>query len=148
MRHLKKTKKFKRTEEERRRLWTDLSRGLIINEKIVTFTARAKWFRPKFEKVTTLIINAGKDTQLAFRIARQYFDEATARKLITDLAPKLHSRKGGYTSQIKLHSDFSSHDKSLVRLLLDEVTKKTNTSKDIQTDKTPKTKNSKKAETK
>ena len=116
MRHLKKTKKFKRTEEERKRLWVDLCRALIQNGKIVTFTARAKWFRPKFERMVTWCKNAGTDTQLAYRRLRPYLPEADARKMIEEVVPKFTNRNGGYTSQIKISQDFSTHDKSVVML--------------------------------
>ncbi len=117
MRHLKKTKKFKRTEEERRRLWTDLCSALIKSEKIVTFTARAKWFRPKFERMVTWCKTAGDDTQLAFRRLRPYLSEADSRKMVEVIVPKLKDRVGGYTSLLKLDTEFSTHDKSIVMIV-------------------------------
>jgi len=116
MRHQKNTKKFKRTEEERRRLKRDLASALIKNGEIITFTARAKWFRPFFERTVTLVKRAGGDTQLAYRRLRRYFDEATSRKMIEKVVPKLQNRNGGYTQQYKLQSYFSSHDKSIVKI--------------------------------
>ncbi len=116
MRHLRKTKKFKRTEEERKRLWVDLSRGLIQNGKIVTFTARAKWFRPKFERMITWCKNTGGDTQLAYRRLRPYLSEKDSRKMIEEIVPKFLDRQGGYTAQLKLAQDFSTLDKSVVML--------------------------------
>ncbi len=117
MRHKKNTKKFKRTEEERRRLWTDLSSGLIKSGKIETFTARAKWFRPKFERLVTLVKKAGEDKNLAFRRLRPYLSETDSRKLIEVIAPKFTERNGGYTRIYKLDQDFSTHDKSLVLIV-------------------------------
>jgi large subunit ribosomal protein L17 len=116
MRHLKSTKKFKRTEEERRRLWIDLSSGLIKSGKIITFTARAKWFRPKFERMVTWVKRAGGDTQLAYRRLRPYLSEADSRKMVEEIAPKFATRVGGYTAQFKLAEDFSTQDKSVVML--------------------------------
>ena len=148
MRHLKNTKKFKRTPEERKRLWRDLSRGLIRDGKIVTFTARAKWFRPRFERLITQVKKATEDVQLQFKILREYFDEATSRTMIEDVLPKLTSRSSGYTSQVKIHIDFSNHDKSMVVLLTDSnvkpVAKKAlkpeESTKDIDVEAKPKTK--------
>ncbi len=114
MRHQKNTKKFKRTPEERKRLWIDLSRGLIENGKIVTFTARAKWFRPKFERLVTLVKKAGDDKVLALRRVRPYFPEVVAKKLVEEVVPKLKDRSGGYTRQYKIDKDFNTHDKSVV----------------------------------
>jgi large subunit ribosomal protein L17 len=116
MRHLKSTKKFKRTEEERKRLWKDLVRALILNETIVTFTARAKWFRPKFERLVTLVKSAKGDTKLAYNKVRPFLDEKLSRKLIEEIAPGFEDRNGGYTIQVKVFQEFSPHDKSVVKL--------------------------------
>jgi large subunit ribosomal protein L17 len=117
MRHQKNTKKFKRTEEERRRLWTDLSSGLIKSGKIETYTTRGKWFTRKFERMVTHVKKAGEDTSLAFRRVRPYFSEADSRKLIEEIVPKLKERNGGYTRIIKLDKDFNTHDKSIVLIV-------------------------------
>jgi large subunit ribosomal protein L17 len=116
MRHKKNTQKFKRTEEERRRLWTDLCSALVKSGKIVTFTTRAKWFRPKFERLITLAKRAGEDKVRAYRAVRPYLSEVDSRKLVEEIAPKFASRPGGYTKQFKLSSDFDSQDKSIVLL--------------------------------
>lgn len=114
MRHKKNTKKFKRTEEERKRLWKDLSAALIINGQITTFTARAKWFRPKVERLVTLVKRANGDKKLAYTKVRPFLSESVARKLIEEVAPKYTNRNGGYTRLLKLDAPFSEHDKSLV----------------------------------
>ena len=117
MRHKKSTNRLHRTEEERRRLWIDLTTGLIKSGKIVTFTTRAKWFRPKFERLVTLCKRAGDNQQLAFRKIRPFLKEDVARKLIEEIVPKYVDRQGGYTAQYKLSLDFSSHDQSVVMLV-------------------------------
>ena len=114
MRHLKNTKKFKRTPEERKRLWIELSRGLIENKQIVTFTARAKWFRPKFERLVTLVKRAGDDEVLALRRVRPHLPEEVAKKFVREIVPALKDRQGGYTRLYKVDQDFSTHDKSVV----------------------------------
>jgi large subunit ribosomal protein L17 len=114
MRHKKNTKKFKRTEEERKRLWTDLSSALIKSGKVETFTTRGKWFARKFERLVTLVKKAEGDTNLAFRRVRPYLSEIDSRKLIEEIVPKLKERQGGYTRIFKLDQDFSTHDKSIV----------------------------------
>lgn len=118
MRHLKKTKKLKRTTEERRKLFVDLSRGLIKSGKIVTFTTRAKWFAPQFERLVTLVKNADNEV-LAYRRMRKYFTEDVARKMITEIVPQMKDRNGGYTRILKVSDDFSTHDKSIVLLTID-----------------------------
>lgn len=119
MRHKKNTKKFKRTEEERRRLWTDLSSALIQHGKVVTFTTRGKWFRQKFERLITLVKRSGEDKVLAYRRLRPYLSEKDSRKLVEELSPIFASRQGGYTRQYKLASDFSTLDKSIVMIVKD-----------------------------
>ncbi|MBC7472008.1 MAG: 50S ribosomal protein L17 [candidate division SR1 bacterium] len=114
MRHLKSTKKFKRTEEERKRLWIDLCSGLIKSGKIETFTARAKWFAPKFERLVTHVKKSGDDKALAFRRLRVYLSETDSRKMIDSIVPKLENRNGGYVRILKLDKDFNTKDKSIV----------------------------------
>lgn len=116
MRHLKTKKKFKRTEEERNRLWRDLATALINNGTILTFTARAKWFRPKFDRLVTLVKSANGNKQLAFTKVRPFLSEKVARKLIEEIVPAMDKRSGGYTIQVKVFQEFSSHDKSIVKL--------------------------------
>ena len=114
MRHLKSTKKFKRTEEERRRLWIDLCSGLIKSGKIETFTARAKWFAPKFERLVTHVKKAGDDKALAFRRMREYLSEVDSRKMIEEITPKLLTKNGGYVRILKVDKDFNTKDRSIV----------------------------------
>ena len=116
MRHQKKSQKFHRNEEDRKRLWIDLSTALIKNGQITTFSVRAKWFRSRFERLITLCKRAGDNTQLAYRNVRPYLKEEVARKLIEEIVPKMQDRVGGYTQVFKLSIEFSAHDKSLVRL--------------------------------
>jgi large subunit ribosomal protein L17 len=117
MRHKKNTQKFRRTEEERKRLWQDLCSALIQNGKIETFTTRAKWFTPRFERLVTLVKNAGGDIKLAFHNVRPHLSEKDSRKLIEEIVPKLAERKGGYTSIIQYKKDFSTHDRSIVMIV-------------------------------
>lgn len=116
MRHKKKSQKFHRNEEDRKRLWIDLCTGLIKSGQIVTFSTRAKWFRSRFERLITLVKRSNGDTQLAFRKIRPFLHEADARKLIEEIAPKFSTRTGGYTQVFKLGASFSDLDKSVVRL--------------------------------
>lgn len=122
MRHLKKTKKLKRTEEGRKRLKIDLCSALILNGQITTFTTRAKWFTPFFERLVTLVKRAGDDVQLAYKKVRPLLREEVARKLIEEIVPKLKDRQGGYTRILKLDAPFSEHDKSIVIIADEEVT--------------------------
>lgn len=117
MNHKKNTKQFKRTTEERKRLWIDLSSALILNGQIMTFTARAKWFSPKFQRLVTLVKKSGDDVQLAYRKVRPFLSEKVARKLIEEVVPKLKERNGGYVSILKYNEPFSEHQKSIVTIV-------------------------------
>jgi large subunit ribosomal protein L17 len=116
MRHKKLSRKFHRTEEERKRLWQDLSTGLIKNGQIVTFTVRATWFRTKFERMITHVKRAGDDKQLAFKRMTKHFKEDVARLMVEKIAPQFNERNGGYTQQFKLDKNFSDKDMSVIRL--------------------------------
>ena len=120
MRHLKRTKKFKRTTEDRKRLWTDLTAGLIQSGQIITFTTRAKWFRPKFDRVITSCKKAGENKALAFKYLRKNLSEAVSRKMLEEVLPKLQSRNSGYTSQHKLADNFTTQDQSVVQIVVDK----------------------------
>lgn len=119
MRHLKSTKKFKRTTEERKRLWTDLTAGLIQSGQIITYTTRAKWFRPKFDRIVSMVKKAGDNKELAFKYLRQYFSEPVSRKMLEEVVPNLQTRNSGYTRQLKLADNFETHDKSVVQIISD-----------------------------
>lgn len=147
MRHKKNTKQFKRTEEERARLWKDLSNALILNGQITTFTARAKWFRPKVERLITLVKRSNGDLKLAYSKVRPYLREEVARKLIEEVAPKYTNRNGGYTRVLKLDMPFSEHDKSIVAFV--EADKKEVVKTEIaEVESKPKAKKTTKKETK
>jgi len=121
MRHKKNTKKFKRTEEERKRLWIDLTSALIKEGQITTFNTRAKWFTPKFERLVTLCKRAGNNEVSALRAVRPYLKEDLAKKLYRDITPKLKDRNGGYTRILKIGKDFESHDKSIVSIVVYKI---------------------------
>lgn len=114
MRHLKSTKKFKRTTEERKRLWIDLCQALIKHGKIVTFSARAKWMRPKMERMITYCKRHQQNEVMAMRLLRQYFPEDVAKKLFREIAPKYYETTGGYTSLHQLSTTYNQKDKSIV----------------------------------
>ncbi len=115
MRHLKSTKKFKRNRAERKHLWIDLCKALIEQNQIVTFNARAKWFRPKIERMITYC-KRNKDNEVAaLRLLRRHFPEDLSKKLFREIAPKYYDISGGYTSIFKLSQVYNQEAKSLVR---------------------------------
>lgn len=114
MRHKTRVQKFHRTEEERKRLKIQLSRGLILNGQIITFSARAKWFRSFFERLITLAKRADGDQKLIFTRLRKYFDEKTVKVFIEKILPKTLNRNGGYTRIYKIKTPFTNEEKAVV----------------------------------
>ena len=106
-------RKLGRTSSQRKAMLRDLTKDLLINERIVTTEARAKEVRSTAEKMITL----GKRGDLhARRQAAAYVRNEIAsveeqedsvivksalQKLFSDLAPKYADRKGGYTRILK-----------------------------------------------
>lgn len=74
--------------------------GLITHKKIVTTEAKAKALRPYIER----LITKARTPSLSARrtLLGILANEKAVKTLITDIAPKYKSRKGGYTRVIKL----------------------------------------------
>ena len=116
MRHLKAGRKLGRNATHRIALMRNLSRSLIIHERIITTVEKAKEARRFVEKLITL---AKKGTLHARRLALAklgpigsseiYDDEGEPsgttilQKLFNEIGPRFHDRPGGYTRVIKRH---------------------------------------------
>lgn len=100
MRHSVFGRKLNRTSNERKRLFRNLLRSLILHGQIKTTKAKAKSIQPYVER---LITKAKKDSTLATRrlLLKQVPYNDVVDKLF-DIAPLFKSRKGGYTRIIKL----------------------------------------------
>ena len=96
MRHKLARKKLGRTSSHRKALLKNLSIALIQHQKIETTLIKAKELRVYFDK---LITAAKKNDFNAHRnIFARLQDKASTNKVITEIAPKLADRQGGYTS--------------------------------------------------
>ena len=87
--------------KHRRSMLANLTKDLIMNEKIVTTETRAKEVRKFAEKMITY----GKKADLISRRKALAFlqnDTAAVKKLFDELAPKYATRNGGYTRILKL----------------------------------------------
>lgn len=102
MRHRKNKKILDRGRDQRRALLKNLIVSLVKEEKIKTTLAKAKFLRPKVEKVITL----GKKNILSSRrrLISLLQNEKLAKKVLEELSPRYLERKGGYTRIIKLGS--------------------------------------------
>ena len=126
MRHLKAGRRLNRNSEHRRALMRNLSRSLLMNERIITTVAKAKALRPFVEKLITLAKKAALVTdksqklhyhRLAIQMlgpthdAGMYTREGepiadrmvntAIKKLMNEIGPRYVDRAGGYTRILK-----------------------------------------------
>ena len=94
-------RKLGRTNKHRRSMLANLTRDLIMNERIETTETRAKEVRKFVDKMITY----GKDGSLISRrkvLAFLHNDNETTKKVFDDLAKRYAARNGGYTRILKL----------------------------------------------
>lgn len=99
MRHLKKGRKFGRTADQRRAFLRTLLYQLVMRGRIRTTEAKAKELAPLAEKLVT---RARTGTLASRRLLASRLPAAAAAKLISDIAPTMRERRGGYTRIFKL----------------------------------------------
>ena len=90
------------TNKHRRSMLANLTKDLIMNERIETTETRAKEARKFVDKMITY----GKDGSLVARrkaVAFLQNDKAAAKKVFEDLAVRYATRNGGYTRILKLN---------------------------------------------
>ena len=89
------------TNKHRRSMLANLTKDLIMSEKIQTTETRAKEARKFVDKM----ISYGKDGSLVARRKALAFlqnDTEAVKKVFNDLAPRYANRNGGYTRILKL----------------------------------------------
>ena len=94
-------RKLGRTNKHRRSMLANLSKDLIMNERIETTETRAKEVRKFLDKMITY----GKDGSLVSRRKALAFlqnDNEAVKKVFDVLAPRYANRNGGYTRILKL----------------------------------------------
>ncbi|RJQ25904.1 50S ribosomal protein L17 [Candidatus Parcubacteria bacterium] len=92
-------KKLSRDTNERKALFKNLMRSLVLEERIKTTEAKAKAIKGEIEKMVTY---AKKKSGRAQNYLQKYFPKEVYDKIILDIAPRFASRPGGYTRIIKL----------------------------------------------
>jgi large subunit ribosomal protein L17 len=74
--------------------------SLVLHEAITTTEAKAKEVAPRFERLVTY---AKRGTLAGGRaLRRELLTEASAQKMLIELAPAFADRQGGYTRIVKL----------------------------------------------
>lgn len=94
-------RKLGRTCKHRRSMLANLTKDLIMNERIETTETRAKEVRKMAERMIT----CGKKGDLGSRrraLAFLHNDKKVVDKVFNELAPRYANRNGGYTQIIKL----------------------------------------------
>ena len=94
-------RKLGRTNKHRRSMLANLTKDLIMNERIETTETRAKEVRKFVDKMITY----GKNGSLVSRrkaIAFLHNDADTVKKVFDEIAPRYAKRNGGYTRILKL----------------------------------------------
>lgn len=94
-------RKLGRTNKHRRSMLANLTRDVIMNEKIQTTETRAKEVRKFVDKM----ISYGKDGSLVARrkaLAFMQNDNIVVKKIFDELATRYANRDGGYTRILKL----------------------------------------------
>lgn len=101
MRHRVAKKKLNRDTDHRTALIRNLSRSLIIDGKIETTLAKAKFMQPYVEKLVTKA-KKGTDISTLSNVNSKLRSKKAMRVLFEDLAPRYKNRSGGYTRIVKM----------------------------------------------
>lgn len=107
-------RKLGRTNKHRRSMLANLTKDLIMNERIETTETRAKEVRKFVDKMITY----GKNGSLVSRrkaLAFLHNDNEAVKKVFDVLAPRYAERNGGYTRILKL--DNRQGDDALIVIL-------------------------------
>lgn len=93
-------KKLSRNKDARAALLKNLAASLVLHEKIVTTTAKAKAMQPFVEKLVT----KAKEDNISNRryLLAKLNRESVVKKLLDVVGPTFKSRPGGYTRMVKL----------------------------------------------
>ena len=98
MRHRVFGRKLSRDINARKALLANLATSLIVNGKLVTTVAKAKFARPYVEK---LITSDKGDRLFANRKLASVLSPAAFKKLVGEIAPGFSERHGGYLRIVK-----------------------------------------------
>lgn len=100
MRHRVVTKKLNRDAPHRKALLRNMASSMILNDKIDTTLAKAKYLRPYIERLITKA-KANKDHTAIAYAQNKLFSEDAVRKLFSDISVRFATRNGGYTRIVR-----------------------------------------------
>lgn len=93
-------RRLKRDTNERKALFRSLMVGLILHGKIKTTEAKAKSIKSDVEKLVTIAKTRGEDAKR--QIMSKLVSEKATDKMLSEIAPKLEKRLGGYTRILRM----------------------------------------------
>ena len=99
MYHGHSKRRFNRTAEHRKAMFSNMSQALIKHEQIVTTLPKAKDLRPVVERLVTLGKRGGLHARRQLISVLQ--DAGLAEKVMGPLAERYKGRQGGYTRVLK-----------------------------------------------
>lgn len=100
MRHRRKADKIGMTKSHRKSVLANLTRALILNERVDTTYARARAGQRFAERAITLAKRG--DLHARRVVFSRMQDKAAVDKLFNEIGPKYKDRPGGYTRVVKL----------------------------------------------
>ena len=118
-------RKLGRDNKHRRSMLANLTKAVIMNERIETTETRAKEVRKFVEKMITY----GKRGDLVSRrkaLAFLHNDTEVVDKVFNDLAKRYENRNGGYTQILKLNERRGDDALMVILRLVDETKQEEN----------------------
>ncbi|MCJ7826408.1 50S ribosomal protein L17 [Patescibacteria group bacterium] len=112
-------KKLSRTKNERKRLFSNLARDLILHGRIVTSKAKAKAVQPLIEKLVTKA-KRGTDADRK-RILRFIPYGDIVDRLMRDAKDRFSQRSSGFTRMIKIGNIRSDGSEEVILSFVDEA---------------------------
>jgi len=112
-------KKLSRTKNERKRLFSNLARDLILHGRIVTSKAKAKAVQPLIEKLVTKA-KRGTDADRK-RILRSIPYGDIVDRLMRDAKDRFSQRSSGFTRMIKIGNIRSDGSEEVMLSFVDEA---------------------------
>jgi large subunit ribosomal protein L17 len=109
-------------QNERKRLFANLIRDLILHGKIVTSKAKAKAVQPLMEKLVTRA-KKGSDSDRRL-ILKTISDGAVVDTLCRDVKDRFTTRTSGYTRMIKIGNIRSDGSEEVMLSFVDEAIKR------------------------
>ena len=104
-------RKFKRTKNQRKALFSGLVSAMILRGRIKTTEAKAKAIKSDIEKLVT---KAKKEEKIARNLLKSHLKPFEIDKMISQIAPGFKNRTGGYTRIVKTGSRVSDNASMVV----------------------------------